>query len=81
MTLTFMNNIVKANPKNRLSVVLDYLNTHNGSVAVQWLEEHPEVSFHYTPTHASWVNLLKCFFDIQTKRGLQHSIHRSVKDL
>jgi hypothetical protein len=41
---------------------MDNLNTHKGKLAQQWLEEHPLVSFHYTPTHASWVNLAECFF-------------------
>lgn len=79
--ITFMDKVVKAYPDKRLCVVLDNLNTHNGSAATQWLQDHPKVTFHYTPTHASWVNLIECFFSILTKQGLQHSIHRSVKDL
>lgn len=79
--ITFMNKVVKAYPDQRLYVVLDNLNTHNGSAAQQWLEEHPKVTFHYTPTHASWVNLIECFFSILTRQGLQQAVHRSVKDL
>jgi transposase len=79
--IVFMNKVVKAYPDQRLCVVLDNLNTHNGSAAEQWLKDHPKVSFHYTPTHASWVNLIECFFSILTRQGLQHSVHRSVKDL
>ncbi len=79
--IAFMNKVVKAYPGQRLCVVLDNLNTHNGIDAVQWLEEHPKVSFHYTPTHASWVNLIECFFSVLTKQALQHSVHHSVKDL
>src|SRR5216110_49417 len=33
--------------------------------------------FHYTPTHASWVNLIECFFSILSKQGLAHSVQRS----
>lgn len=79
--IVFMNKVVKAYPGQRLCVVLDNLNTHNGIDAAQWLEDHPQVSFHYTPTHASWVNLIECFFSILTKQGLQHSVHHSVRDL
>lgn len=79
--IVFMDKVVKAYPGQRLCVVLDNLNTHNGIHAAQWLEEHPQVSFHYTPTHGSWVNLIECFFSILTKQGLQHSVHRSVRDL
>ncbi len=79
--ITFMNKVVKAYPEKRLCVVLDNLNTHNGSAAEEWLTEHPRVTFHYTPTHASWLNLIECFFSILTKQGLQQSVHRSVKEL
>ena len=49
--------------------------------AQEWLEQNPQVSFHYTPTHASWVNLAECFFSILTRQGLQQSVHRSNKEL
>jgi transposase len=79
--IVFMNKVVKAYPDKRLCVVLDNLNTHNGVAAQEWLTEHPKVTFHYTPTHASWLNLIECFFSILTKQGLQQSVHRSVKEL
>jgi transposase len=79
--ITFMDKVVKAYPDKRLCIVLDNLNTHKGNAAKEWLAQHPLVSFHYTPTHASWVNLVECFFSILTRKGLQQSIHRSVKDL
>ena len=39
------------------------------------------MSFHYTPTHASWVNLIEGFFSILTRQGLQQAVHRSAKEL
>jgi len=45
------------------------------------LEANAQVSFHYTPTHASWVNLIEAFFSILTRQGLQQAVHRSVRDL
>jgi len=79
--VTFMNMVVKDYPEQRLYVIMDNLNTHKGKEAQKWLKSHPNVSFHYTPTHASWVNLAECFFSILTRQGLQHAVHRSVKDL
>ena len=79
--VTFMDKVVKTYPDQRLYVVMDNLNTHNGQLAKEWLEEHPQVSFHYTPTHASWVNLAECFFSILTRKGLQQSVHRSNREL
>jgi len=79
--ITFMNQVVKAYPDQKLCVILDNLNTHNGKQASEWLEKYPQVSFHFTPTHASWVNLIECFFSILTRQGLQQSVHKSVQEL
>jgi transposase len=79
--VTFMDKVVAEYPNQRLHVVMDNLNTHKGEAAGKWLKEHPAVSFHYTPTHASWVNLAECFFSILTRQGLQQAVHRSVKEL
>ena len=79
--ITFMDRVVAAYPKQRLCVVLDNLNTHKGKLAEQWLEEHPLVTFHYTPTHTSWVNLIECFFSILTRQGLQQAVHKSAAEL
>jgi transposase len=79
--ITFMNQVVQQYPGQRLCVVLDNLNTHKGSLAQDWLNKHPLVSFHFTPTHASWVNLAECFFSILTRKGLQQSVHRSNREL
>ena len=79
--ITFMNKVVAAYPNKRLCLVLDNLNTHKGKLVEQWLDKHPLVSFHYTPTHASWVNLIECFFSILTRQGLQQAVHKSVGEL
>ena len=79
--VTFMDQVVREYPGQRLCVVMDNLNTHKGKMAQEWLDNHPKVSFHYTPTHASWVNLAECFFSIMTRQGLQQSVHRSNREL
>ena len=79
--VTFMDQLVQEYAGQRLCVVMDNLNTHTGSAARAWLKVHPEVTFHFTPTHASWVNLAECFFSILTRQGLQQSVHRSNRQL
>ena len=76
-----MDEVVKQNPGKDLHIVLDNLNTHTNKAAQDWLTENPRVTFHYTPTHASWVNLIECFFSILTKQGLQQAVHKSAKEL
>jgi len=79
--LRFMNDVVAAYPQRNLHVVLDNLNIHKNQAANQWLQRHPRVCFHYTPTHASWVNLVECFFSILSRQGLSQSVHRSRIEL
>src|SRR5271169_2676208 len=67
--------------KERLYIVLDNLDTHTNEAATKWLEAHRLVSFHYTPTHASWVNIVECFFSILTRQGLQQAVHLSAQEL
>jgi transposase len=79
--LRFMADVVAAFPKRDLHVILDNLNIHKNDAAHRWLERHPRVRFHHTPTHASWVNLIECFFSILSKQGLSQSVHRSKREL
>jgi transposase len=79
--LAFMDDVVDHHRGQRLCVVLDNLNTHKNAAAQEWLKAHPTVTFHYTPTHASWVNLVECFFSILTKQGLQQAVHVSGREL
>ena len=79
--LAFLDSVVKEYPNQRLAIVLDNLNTHTNEAARKWLKSHPLVSFHYTPTHASWVNLIECFFSILTRQGLQQAVHQSGQEL
>lgn len=79
--LRFMNQVARHCPERELHVILDNLNIHKSAAAQRWLQRHPRVHFHHTPTHASWVNLAECFFSILTRRGLQQSVHRSRREL
>jgi len=79
--LSFLDEVVKSYPLGELHVVLDNLNIHKNEAAKQWLFKHPRVHFHYTATHASWMNMIECFFSILTRQALTHSVQRSKQDL
>jgi len=68
--LDFMNNIVTLYAGTDLHVILDNLNTHKPKHD-RWLARHPNVHFHYTPTHASWLNQVECWFSILWRRALR----------
>jgi len=78
--LDFMNRLVARYPDTELHVVLDNLNTHKPKHDL-WLARHPNVRFHYTPTHASWLNQVEVWFSILTRavlRGLSATNPRQV---
>src|SRR5712692_2198795 len=79
--LRFMNEVVAAFPTRELHIILDNLNIHTNAAAQRWLKRHPSVHFHHTPTHASWANLIECFFSILGKQGLSQRVDRSTKTL
>ncbi len=79
--LDFMNRIVTQYPDTEVHVVLDNLNIHKPKHG-RWLDMHPNVHFHYTPTHASWLNQVECWFSIlwrQALRGLSATSPRDIR--
>lgn len=75
--LAFMNEVVAAYPGQELHVVLDNLSTHKPKHDA-WLARHPNVHFHFTPTHASWLNQVEVWFSILSRQALDHSSFDSV---
>ncbi len=71
-----MNKVVAAYPGQELHVVLDNLSTHKPRED-RWLALHPNVHFHFTPTHASWLNQIEVWFSILSRQALKHSSFRS----
>ncbi|MBI4199669.1 MAG: IS630 family transposase [Chloroflexi bacterium] len=56
--LDFMNRLVAQYPDQELHVILDNLSTHKPKHD-RWMALHPHLHFHYTPTHASWLNQIE----------------------
>jgi transposase len=69
--LDFMNQIVADVPHDvEIHVILDNLNTHKPKHD-RWLKRHPNVHFHFTPTHASWLNQIEVWFSIMARAVLK----------
>jgi transposase len=77
--LDFMDQVVAAYPGSRLKVILDNLNTHKKNE--EWLARHPKVTFHYTPTRASWLNQVEGWFSILQGQSLTGASFTSVEQL
>src|SRR6476646_6966341 len=75
--LAFMDEVVATYPKTRREVILDNLNTHKKNE--EWLARHPLVTFHYTPTRASWLNQVEGWFSILQGQSLTGASFTSVE--
>lgn len=78
--LAFMNEVVADYPGQEIHVVLDNLSTHKPKHDI-WLVRHPNVHFHFTPTHASWLNQVEVWFSILSRQALKHSSFRSPREV
>jgi transposase len=80
--LKFLKTIDKAVPAGlELHLVCDNYATHKTPAIKTWLLRHPRFHLHFTPTSASWLNLVERWFAELTNRKLRRSAHRSVAEL
>lgn len=81
--LDFMNEVIASYPADtELHVILDNLNTHKPKHD-RWLTRHRNIHFHFTPTHASWLNQIETWFSIlwrQALRGKSFTSPRQVRE-
>ena len=78
--LAFMDEVVACAATGKvLHVVMDNLFTHKKCDT--WLARHPNVTFHYTPTSASWLNQIEIWFGIFTRKALMGTSFASVDAL
>ena len=80
--LDFLRQIDRETPKDKtLHLVCDNYATHKHPKVKAWLAKHPRFHIHFTPTSASWLNMVERFFrDITTER-LRRGVFRSVPEL
>jgi len=62
-------------------LILDNYATHKTPAIGRWLKAHPRFVLHFTPTGASWLNLVERWFAELTARKIRRGTHRSVREL
>lgn len=76
----FMTDLVAEQPPDReIHVILDNLATHKKND--DWLAAHPNVTFHFTPTSASWLNQVEIWFGIFSRKALAGASFASIAQL
>jgi len=62
-------------------LILDNYGTHMTAAIKRWLLRHPRFHLHFTPTGASWLNLVERLFALLTEKQLRRGVHRSTREL
>lgn len=78
----FLVTIEDAVPQHlAVHLVLDNLSTHKTPAIQRWLLKHPRFHLHFTPTSASWLNMVERWFATLTDKQLRRGTHRSTREL
>ena len=62
-------------------LILDNYGTHKTPAIRRWLVRHPRFHLHFTPTGASWINMVERWFGLLTDRQIRRGVHRSAREL
>jgi transposase len=68
-------------PKQEIHIILDNLSAHKTPSVREFLEQHPRVRFHFTPTYSSWLNQVEIWFAKIERDVIARGIFTSVPDL
>ena len=79
--LDFLKHVARAYPQDELRVVLDNYHTHKHADITTWLQDHPRITLHFTPTSGSWLNLVEVFFGIITRQAIRRGSFNNVTEL
>ena len=79
--LAFLRQVARAYPDVELHLVMDNYATHKTPQVRTWLEANPRIHTHFTPTSASWLNMVEIFFSVIDRAAIRRGVFTSVKDL
>jgi transposase len=80
--VAFLSELASPQPKDReIHVIADNLSAHKTARVKEFLETHPQVRLHFTPTYSSWLNQVELWFSKIERDVIARGVFTSVKDL
>ena len=80
--VAFLADIVASQPDGReIHIVADNLSAHKTKRVAAFLEQHPHVHMHYTPTYCSWLNQIETWFSKIQRDLIARGVFTSKADL
>ncbi len=78
----FLATVDEQTPEDlEVHVVVDNSTIHTAPTIRRWLRLHPRFRMHFTPTYASWLNLVERWFAKLTNEALRRGSHVSTDEL
>ena len=62
-------------------LIADNYATHKTALIRNWFAKRPRFHIHFTPTSASWLNLVERWFGLLTEKQLRRGVHQSSAEL
>ena len=62
-------------------IIMDNYGTHKTALIRKWFAKRPRFHVHFTPTYASWINLVERWFAAITNQRIRRGVFRSVQEL
>ncbi len=80
--VAFLEEVVsRCLPRQQVHIILDNLSAHKTQLVRDFLQRHPRVEFHFTPTYSSWLNQVEIWFAKIEREVIARGIFTSVPDL
>ena len=80
--VAFLNDLVSGQPAGReIHVICDNVSSHKTQAVSAFLEAHPNVTMHFTPTYSSWLNQVENWFARIQRDVIARGVFTSTKDL
>ena len=79
--IAFLNSFTRRHPGRELHLICYNYGTHKHPAVKQWLTAHPRFHLHFTPTGASWPNLVERWFALITDQAICRGSFESVRQL
>jgi transposase len=68
-------------PEKEIHIICDNYSTHKHEKVKSWFKHHKRFHVHFTPTSASWLNMVERFFRDLTEQQLRRGVFHSVSEL
>lgn len=79
--IAFLDSIAKKYRRREIHLICDNYGTHKHPKVKEWFAAHPRFHVHFTPTSASWLNLVERWFALVTDKVIRRGSFDSVRQL